>query len=72
MRVTDDEVGNRRESDRVTGGSAPVGRTSRQAARDPARRPSLLGGPYAYLSFEVEHRDGIILRIAAAATDYAY
>ena len=24
------------------------------------------------LSFEVEHRDGIILRIAAAATDYAY
>jgi len=24
------------------------------------------------LSFEVEHRDGIILRVAAAATDYAY
>jgi hypothetical protein len=24
------------------------------------------------LSFQVEHRDGIILRIAAAATDYAY
>ncbi len=24
------------------------------------------------LSFEVEHRDGIILRLAATATDYAY
>jgi hypothetical protein len=40
------------------------GRTFRVAVQHPTLREPLF--------FEVEHRDGIILRIAAAATDYAY
>jgi hypothetical protein len=40
------------------------GQTFRVAVRHRSPRPPL--------SFEVEHRDGIILRIAAAATDFAY
>src|SRR5579883_2788613 len=48
MRTDDAEVGRPRESGRVTGGSAPVGRTGRRAAQYPARCPSLLGGPCAY------------------------
>src|SRR5580693_355789 len=40
------------------------GRTFRVAVQHRTRRDPL--------SFEVEHRDGIILRIAASATDYAY
>src|SRR5262249_4600591 len=40
------------------------GRTFRLAVQPRSPRPPL--------SFEVEHRDGIILRIAAAATEHAY
>jgi hypothetical protein len=40
------------------------GRTFRVAAQHRTFRQPV--------SFEVEHRDGIISRVAAAATDYAY
>jgi hypothetical protein len=49
VRATDAEAGNRRESDRVTGGSVPVARKGGRTARYPPGGRSLRGGPCVYI-----------------------